>query len=185
MIDLLNNETARKTAWEQRGLLMQEALDTIIAGKPEAVCFYNELAHRHLMKHAWEIMHPEPKENWPQVFVELEYDDQMTWPQATTYSYVMNSLFPPNIGWLHLYFGYVVVNGKLIRTTFFGHNKMVEYQIAPQGIAIDPLALQKGIEPDYYIGCPVCSKDYLEDFIKRLIKNPFEEYVLKDGHNMM
>jgi hypothetical protein len=178
-----NEASVRNDAQKERSALMSLAYDLINIGSPESKRFYSAPTHRFLMKHGWEILIPAMEEEVPDVFKELRYDDQISWPQMTTYCYVMDVINPPLIPWGMLYFGYAVHENKLIRTTFFNHQKLVHYQDMPQGIVFDPLALQKGIEPDYYIGCPVCSKDYIFDFMK-MKQNPIESYVKKEGRLM-
>ncbi|HVY35737.1 MAG TPA: hypothetical protein VG982_00455 [Candidatus Paceibacterota bacterium] len=178
-----NDESVRDNALRTVTDLMKRAYDLINLGSPESSRFYSRLTHRFLMDHAWEILIPAAKEERPSIFEGLEYDNEMPWPQMTTYNYVMSVLTPPSIPWAMLTFGYAIHEGKLVRSTFFTHQKMVPYQVMPQGIVIDPMAIQKGIQPEYYIGCPVCSKDYIENFIK-MKQNPFEEYVAKEGHLM-
>lgn len=178
-----NEESVRTAAQNEVTDLMKTAYSLILNGNSKGMEFYSQPTHRFLMAHGWEILIPTPKEEWPEIFEELQYNDQMPWPQMTTYCYVMDILNPPSIPWAMLYFGYAVHEGILTRTAFFVHQKIVPYQPMPQGIVIDPLALQKGIEPDYYIGCPVTSKDYIIDFLKKK-QNPFEAYVSKEGHLM-
>jgi hypothetical protein len=176
-----NEESVRNDAQKERSTLMSQALDLINTSNIESNRFYSAPTHQFLMEHGWEILIPAMEEEVPEVFKELHYDDQMPWPQMTNFCYVTGVVGPPSIPWSMLHFGYAVHENKLIRTAFFSHQKLVTYQSMPQGIVIDPLALQKGIAPDYYIGCPVCSKDYIFDFMK-MKQNPLESYVKKEGH---
>jgi hypothetical protein len=178
-----NEESVRNAAQKEVSELMSAAYNLIFTGNVKGVEFYSQPTHRFLMEHGWEILIPAPKEEWPDIFTELQYNDQMPWPQMTTYCYVMDVLNPPFVPWAALHFGYAVHEGKLIRTSFFTHQKMVPWQAMPQGIVIDPMAMQKGIEPEYYIGCPVTSKDYLLVLLQKK-QNPFEIYVSKEGHLM-
>ena len=79
------------------------------------------------------------------------------------------------------YFGYAIVNKKLIKASFLvtkKFQKSVKYSIFFDEAVIDPFSDEKGIQPDYYIGCPVELKDIfskantkgnpLENFIERL-----------------
>jgi hypothetical protein len=179
-----NEKSVRDNALQEVSSLMTKALEIIMSGVPEAARFYNETTHNFLMRHAWEIQIPASVKERPVIFKDLRYDDGIPWPQATTYCYVMNVLNLPSVPWPMLNFGYAVHDGKLIRTAFFAHQKLVEYQDMPQSIVVDPLAIQRGIEPDYYVGCPVCSKSYLEGFIINRKQNPFENYVKEKGHLM-
>ncbi len=184
MVDF-TDPLVRGKAQQQVSQLMADAFSLISIGLPGAEAFYNERTHRFLMKHAWEIIIPASDSEIPPVLREIDFSKEMSWPYMTTYSYVSAAVYGnPPVPWLAICFGYAVVENKLVRTTFFTHQKLVAYQPMPQGIAIDPLAKAKGIQPEYYIGMPVCSKNYLTDFLNIKKGNPFEIYVDKEGHLM-
>lgn len=163
----------REEMYEQLSHLMKNAARAISDGNGSD--FYNSETHYYLMENAWEIMFPLEKEFWPEKFNEFLSDNNFPWPQGTTYSYIMSVICPPFIGSYNLYFGYAVVNGKLIRTSFFAINTIVKYQIMPQGMVIDPLCLAHNIRPDYYVGC-LADKQDVDDFIISR-KNPLELFV--------
>lgn len=184
MLDF-NNPSVREDVRQQATQLLAEAFSTITIGLPGAASFYNERTHQFLMRHAWGIILPASDEEHPPIFKEIGFSKEMSWPYMTTHAYVTAAVFGnPPVPWQMVTFGYAVVEGSLVRTTFFTHQKLVGYQPMPQGIAIDLLAKTKGIQVDYYIGMPVCSKSYLTDFLNVKKVNPFEVYVEKEGYLM-
>lgn len=162
----------RRKMYEELNSLMEEGRRIILEDNNN---LYNLQTHCYLTENAWEIMFPLKKESWPNKFNEFLADDNLPWPQGSTYSYAMSIICPPFINFNSLYFGYAVIAGKLIRTTFFAINIIVEYQVLPQSMVIDPLCLAHKIEPEYYIGCCVEKKD-IEKFIF-VKKNPLEVFV--------
>src|SRR3990172_7883989 len=172
----------RESMYDQLALLMKAATGHISAKDEESKRFYNAQTHHFIDENCWELLFPMDKDKWPSHFQELGrlYDPQMTWPGFTTYRYVMETICPPFIPHSLLHFGYAVVEGKLIRSTFFVVQSMVKYQAMSQGMVIDPLAENREITPSFYVGCPVLDKKYIEEWmISR--KNPLEMYV--DGKN--
>jgi hypothetical protein len=163
----------RRGMYEELNRLMEESEQVIFNGN--GAHLYDSATHYHLMKNGWEIMFPLKKELWPDQFNEFLADGNLPWPQYATYSYIMSVLCPPFIGSYNLYFGYAVIDGKLIKTTFFAIDTIVKYQIMPQSMVIDPLCVAHGITPDYYIGCWAEKQD-IDNFMV-LRKNPLELFV--------
>jgi hypothetical protein len=140
---------------------------------------FNTETHLYILKHGWEILIPaDKKEEWHDKFQAMTYDSMMKWPQTTTYNYIMGVLAPPFIPSSILHFGYAVLEDKLIRSAFYVVQNMVDYQVMPQGMVIDPLAFIQGVKPSFYVGCSVDKKD-IESFLmnRKNPKNPLEEYV--------
>lgn len=164
----------RRDMYEELHRLMEEA-HQIISDK-KGGHLYDSLTHIYLMRNGWEIMFPLEKERWPNMFFEkIVIDYALPWPQYATYAYIMNVLYPPAFSPYSLYFGYAVIDGKLVRTAFFTIETIVKYQIMPQAMVIDPLCFAHGITPDYYIGCPVEKQDIEEGLLSR--KGPLELFV--------
>lgn len=163
----------RRDMYKELNRLMEKGKQTI--RDSNGADLYNLETHCYLMKNAWEIMFPLKRESWSSKFNEHLADENTPWPQGSTYSYIMSVLCPPFISSFNLYFGYAIVSGKLIRTTFFAINTIVKYQLMPQGMVINPLCLAHNIKPDYYIGCLAEKKD-VDDFML-LRKNPLELFV--------
>lgn len=140
--------------------------------------FYNLPTHQYITKEGWELLFPLEKQNWPERFSNMErnYDPElMTWPGFTTYCYTMDVAAPPSIPSVLLHFGYAIVDGKLVRSTFFVVQQMVGYQGWPQGMVIDPLAEIHGIQPAFYVGCNVPMEEIEHWMFNR--RNPLETYV--------
>lgn len=133
---------------------------------------YSMAAHQYLIKNGWEIMFPLEREKWPEIFHQIHPNNKFPWPEGTTHTYVTDVLCPPFINFSFLFFGYAVIDGKLMRATFFAVETMVEYQAMPQAMVVDPLCLIHGLEPEYYIGCGVTKEDMENFLIDR--KNPLE-----------
>ncbi len=169
------NPKVRRSMYEELAALMEEGTQAIF--DDEGKHLYNSATHQYLKKNGWEIMFPLEKSRWPDKFNEFLADGNLPWPQYTTYSYVMSVLCPPFISPYSVYFGYAMVDGKLIRTTFFAIETIVKYQIMPQAMVIDPLCLAHGIEPEYYIGCWAEKADIDNFMILR--KNPLEMFVAR------
>ncbi len=87
----------------------------------------------------------------------------------------MDVIAPPFIPHSLLHFGYAIVDGKLVRSTFFVVQQMVNYQAWPQGMVIDPLAIMNNIQPAFYVGCSVPKEDIESWMLHR--KNPLEMYL--------
>ncbi|HXK35363.1 MAG TPA: hypothetical protein VJ103_02585 [Candidatus Paceibacterota bacterium] len=173
-----SKKEVRDFMYGQLALLMKAATGHIFAKDEESKKFYNSETHHYIEKNGWELLFPMDKDQWPTNFQEMgrRYDSQMSWPGFSTYCYLMDVIAPPFIPHISLHFGYAVVEGKLTRSTFFVVQGMVKYQLAPQGMVIDPLADVHGAKPSFYVGCPVLDKKYIEDWmISR--KNPLEMYV--------
>lgn len=171
----------RDSYQEQLHLLMNEAYGHISSeGDKEAKKFYNSSTHWYLdpEENGWELLFTLDKQQWPNNFKNsyLQIED-MRWPQYTNYCYLMDVIAPPFIPYSLLYFGYAVVKGMLFKTSFFVVQKMVNYQIMPQGMVIDPLAEYHGIKPSFYIGSPVPDKKYIEDWMLTR-ENPLELYMI-------
>lgn len=168
----------RDFMYGQLKLLMDAASDHIHEKDEESKKYYDSRTHHYLDKNGWELLFPLEKERWPDNFLEHNYMDidQKIWPQFTTYSYMMDVIAPPLIPSILLNFGYAVVEGKLIRCTFFVLQTMVDYQVMPQGMVIDPLAEYHGIKPSFYIGCAIYDKKYIENWMIYK-KNPLEMFV--------
>lgn len=163
----------RRNMYKELNLLMEKGERAIRNGN--GADLYNLETHYYLMKNAWEIMFPLKRESWPSKFNEHLADENLPWPQGAAYSYIMSVLCPPFISSFNLYFGYAIIAGKLIRTSFFAIDTIVKYQIMPQGMVIDPLCLAHNITPDYYIGCWVEKQDVDNFMILR--KNPLKLFV--------
>jgi hypothetical protein len=170
------NPKVRRSMYKELDCLMKKGRQAISSG--EGSDLYDLATHRYLMEEGWEIMFPLKKELWPNKFNEFLCDENLPWPQYATYSYIMSVLCPPFISSYLLYFGYAIIDGKLVKTTFFAVNTMVEYQEMPQSMVVDPLCLAHGIEPDYYIGCGVGKQD-INNFMT-LKKNPLELFVKRE-----
>ncbi len=167
------NKKVREAMYKQLTLLMEEGASRI--KNKNGAELYCLSTHYYLMENAWEIMFPLKQEFWPDKFNDYLADSNLPWPQGSTYSYIMSVVCPPFISCSNLYFGYAVLDGKLIRTTFFAIETLVDYQIMPQAMVIDPLCLAHGIKPDYYIGCWAEKQD-IDNFII-LRKNPLDLFV--------
>ena len=168
----------REFMYGQLALLMKVATGHISDKDEESRRFYNSETHYFIEKNILELLFPMDKEQWPTKFQEMgrNYDPQMSWPGYATYCYLMDVIAPPCISFILLHFGYAVVEGKLIRSTFFVVQSMVNYQPWPQGMVIDPLADIHGVKPSFYVGCSVPNKKFIENWmISR--KNPLEVYV--------
>jgi hypothetical protein len=111
------------------------------------------------------------------MFRELNYDSFTEWPNSTSYNYSMDVILPPSIPSSILHFGYAVLDDKLIRSSFYVTQMMVDYQIYPQGVVIDPLAVHNGIAPSYYMGVTLDKKDINDFLISK--KHPLETFVEK------
>ena len=139
--------------------------------------YYNIETHCHLKEHAWEILFPVSEDEWFKNIKSSRYEKQMSWPQYSVYQYIMDVLYPPNIPASALYFGYAILeDGSTVKTCFFQWMKMVNYQVMPQGIVMDPLAKIHKIKVSYYVGMPLENKD-LENFLLRVPGHPLENYV--------
>lgn len=171
------NENARSLMWQNLEKLMKEAQDHIWEKDEQSKQYYNSMTHHHIDKEGWELLFPLEKEKWPKRFLNMErhYDSHMTWPGYSTYCYMMDVLAPPLIPHILLHFGYAIVDGKLVRSTFFVVQQMVDYQEWPQGMVIDPLAIMNNIQPTFYVGCSVPKEDIQNWMIHR--KNPLEMYL--------
>jgi len=163
----------RRDMYRELSCLMKEGKCAIRDGNGSD--FYDSETHYYLMENAWEIMFPLKRELWPERFNEFLADENLPWPQGATYSYIMSAICPPFINSSNLYFGYAIVDGKLIRTTFFAIDTIVKYQLMPQSMVIDPLCLSHNIKPDYYVGC-WAEKEDIDNFMI-LRKNPLELFV--------
>ena len=163
----------RKRMYEQVEKLMDQAASDIYSSQEKGL--YSLAVHHHLQRHAWEIMFPLGREYWPNNFCGYLCDPSLPWPQATSYSYCMDVTCPPFLSHGYLMFGYAVLGGKLVRTTFFSVETIVKYQIMPQAMVIDPLATHHGIVPEYYLGCRVDRCDIDNLLISR--ENPLESFV--------
>lgn len=132
--------------------------------------YYNLQTHNFLEKHAWEILLPVSQEEWFKSLQELKrYNDQMPWPQYATYQYCMDVALPPNISEHALYFGYAILeDNAVVRTCFFQWMKLVNYQIMPQGIVMDPLAKIHNIPVKYYVGISV------EKLISKILSTEYQ-----------
>ena len=173
-------QEVRNSYEKQFSILMKEARAHIVKGDEESKKFYELHTHWYLEpeEDGWELLFPLDKQEWPTNFKNsyLQIED-MQWPQYTNYCYLMDILAPPFIPFLLLYFGYAVVEGVLIKTSFFVIQKMVNYQIMPQGMVVDPLAEYHGIKPSFYVGIPVPNKKYVEDWMITR-QNPLEMYMI-------
>lgn len=140
--------------------------------------YYNSSTHDFLRTHAWEIIFPVSQEEWFKNLQNLNwYNKAMPWPQYAPYQYSMDVLLPPNMAVSSLYFGYAVLEDDTVqKTCFFNWHKIVDYQVMPQGIAMDPLAKLHNIPVKYYVGIPVEEID-LQNFISRIPGHPLENYV--------
>lgn len=140
--------------------------------------YYDSSTHDFLRRHAWEIIFPVSQEEWFKNLQNLNwYNKAMPWPQYAPYQYSMDVLLPPNMTVSSLYFGYAVLeDGTVQRTCFFNWYKIVDYQVMPQGIAMDPLAKLHNIPVKYYVGIPIEECD-LQNFIFRMPGHPLENYV--------
>lgn len=172
------DEGVRNNLYAQLNKLMKEGQNHIWDKTPEAKDLYDSPTHFFLKKEGWEIMFPLKEENWPKSFQGMagNYNQEFKWPWFTTYCYITDVIAPPLIPHSLLYFGYAVVEDKLIRCTFFVVQKMVEYQVMPQGMVIDPLANREGKVPSFYIGVPVLDKELILKWV-RSRRNPLEVYV--------
>lgn len=161
--------------------ILMERISKILRGEKEEEKskYYNLSTHSYIRRNCWEILLPLDKEEWSKTAAELNlnYEESMPWPNFSTYCYSMDVVCPPNIPFRCLYFGYAVMeDGSVVKTAFYHWYKMVNYQIMPQGIVMDPLADMKGIKPRYYIGCSVDRED-IEGFIHSRKINVLERYV--------
>lgn len=140
---------------------------------------YSLKAHWRLMEEGWRIMLPRSKKLWPNFDSRLIEKPLLSWPDQLLVDGKDFLLSHRNFrGLENLYFfGYAVASGKLIKTSFmvskYPENHDV-YFIAFKEIVVDPFCAERGIKPDYYIGCPVelqdiscCSGNPLENFIIR------------------
>lgn len=94
----------------------------------------------------------------------------------------MDVLFPPNMAASSLYFGYAILeDGTIQKTCFFNWMKIVDYQVMPQGIVMDPLAKLHNISVKYYVGVPI-EKEDLQRFISRVPGHPLENYVKRKNN---
>ncbi len=142
--------------------------------------YYNSYTHNFLKRNAWEILFPVPQEEWFRSLQDLnQYNKEMPWPQYAPYQYSMDVLFPPNLQASALYFGYAILeDGTVKKTCFFNWMKIVNYQVMPQGVVMDPLAKLHDISVKYYVGVPLDRED-LERFISRTPGHPLENYVTR------
>lgn len=140
--------------------------------------YYNSSTHGFLKEHAWEILFPVPEEEWFRNLKNLSrYNKDMPWPQFAPYQYTMDVIYPPNMTESSLCFGYAFLeDGTVKKTCFFNWMKIVNYQVMPQGIVMDPLAKLHGISVKYYVGVPIDKED-LEHFLLRAPGHPLENYV--------
>jgi len=171
------SEEARKEMYRERHTLMENGMEFLLNNHGKSPDLYSTNAHMYLMEHGWELMFPLKKEEWPPDLDSGRYIKEMKWPGWTMYNYVMDVVAPPMISHLRLHFGYAVLEGKLVKCAFFITFRMVGYQIMPQTMVIDPLAVRDGKEPDFYIGCPVGKEDILNCLTMR--KHPLEMYVAR------
>jgi hypothetical protein len=164
----------------ERRALMENGLEFLKKYK-QSPDLYSYRTHRFLEEHGWELLFPLGREEWPSALSELQFDnaEAMKWPHWTTYQYVMSVIAPPSLPHLLLNFGYAVLDGRLVKCAFFVVQRMVDFQIMPQGMVVDPMAVRDGKEPDFYFGCSVDRKE-LEDFLV-LRENPLEMYSKRMG----
>ena len=168
---------ARDAMWKQLEELMGVARNTIWKNDDDSRKYYDANTHAFLYENTYELMFPLDKEKWPSKFQEHYLEIQaMVWPQFTTYCYGMDVIAPPCVPLGLLHFGYAVVDGILIKTTFFVVQMMVDYQLWAQGMVIDPLAVYHGKMPQYYIGCPIPDTKFILEW-RRNGKHPLEGYV--------
>lgn len=171
-------QEVRDSMFKQLILLLEEAGGHIFNKDEESKRFYSSDGHWYIEDNIYELMFPLEKERWPENFKNQYLEmEQMAWPQYTNYCYLMDIIAPPFIPYSLLHFGYAVVDGKLIKTTFFVVQTMVDYQISPQGMVIDPLAEYHGIKASFYVGTPLPDKKYIEEWMNTR-KSPFEMYMM-------
>jgi len=173
------NEEKRELMYTELDKLMKAGAELIRTSGGRRPGFYNLDTHNYLQEHAWELMFPLEKDQWPDKFQELDHDEKLKWPFYTTYRYSMDVIAPPSIPYMLLNFGYAVLDGKLIICAFFVVQRMVEYQEGPQGMVIDPMALRENKKPSYYIGCPVGEGDIRQSLLRR--KYPLDIHVARKG----
>lgn len=140
---------------------------------------YKEDTHLYLMEHGWKLLFSLEEKQWPENFRKLKYDSVFVWPMYSAYCYLMDVICPPLIPHVLLHFGYAVLGDRLIKCAFFVVQRMVDYQIMPQGMVIDPLAIRSGKKPSFYVGCPVDKEDIENFLIKK--KGPLELHVERKG----
>ncbi|MEI6835304.1 MAG: hypothetical protein WCK59_00540 [Candidatus Falkowbacteria bacterium] len=160
--------------------LMVAAEQAIKTGSPSGL--YSLKAHWYLMEQGWKIMLPLPKNQWPNGGDKLMRIPLLSWPDQIL-SDDENVLDLKDVKDLadYYYFGYAIVGKKLVKASFLvtkKFQKSVKYSIFFDEAVIDPFSDKKGIQPDYYIGCPVTLEDIfsaanvngnpLENFIERL-----------------
>jgi len=139
---------------------------------------YNAETHVYIIHELFEIFLP--IEKWSGKLKELSHDSLIPWPGGTTYFYSMDTVLPPNIpsGWLH--FGYAFLDDKFVKTAFYGLQTIVDFQLCPQGVAVDPIAINHGIKPSFYIGVTINKKN-IENFLLTKKGNPLETFVNEEN----
>lgn len=177
-----SNEANREKAYKYLSDVMEESYQLLCSEKEDerrekTQHLFNTSTHVYLTNNAWEILLPLKHEKRGPKFQEMKYDSLMKRPQAATYCYTMDVIAPPSIPSGILHFGYAFLDDKPIRSAFFVVQGMVEYQIMPQGLVIDPLANQHGIKPSFYVGCSVDKEDIQNFLFSRI--NPLEAFVQK------
>jgi hypothetical protein len=149
-------EGVRNSMYAELSILMEKVRAAIVAGSRD---FYSLPAHDYLARNAFEIMFPLPEAEWPPLFKASYYDYHLPWPQGTVFAYAMDVMVNRSALPM-LRFGYVVTyDGRLLPATFYATERLTRHQDMPQGMVIDPLAVVKGMLPEYYIGCEVDQYD--------------------------
>ncbi len=123
-------ESVRNDMWKQLNILMDKAQNHIFEKNDESKNFYNSPTHHFINENRFELFFPLENKYWPEKFQKHQYlsIEQMIWPNFTTYCYMMDVIAPPYIPSSLLHFGYAVLDNKLIRSTFFVIQVMVNYQ---------------------------------------------------------
>lgn len=165
----------RQAYLKKVNLLLKSAVGEIYREKPPHL--YGLAAHLNLMKHGWDIVYPLLPGAWPEEYKGIHVGEDWAWP-GDTVRFNVALWEERKIPVSHLYFGYVVVDDRLERCSFFTVNNKRKASFAePDHLALDLLAWREERTPECYCGCPVDSaslRQYLLDGT-----DPWEYHVLR------
>lgn len=166
------NPAVRLRMYEQLSALMEKAEKEI--ENKRILGLYPLGSHRHLMELGWRLLLPLSKDKWPESFKKIPVNLATAWPNQATVLYFTDDLVSGDIKINQLYFGYAVVSGELRKASFFVTNEP-DKSIFCEAAVIDPLCVESGVNPDYYIGCSVEQEDF--DNLPLATMSPLERFV--------